>query len=80
MGLHLAAALPDGALAGACGLGTVALLDGDVVDEPLLPVDGAIAVTRPRLDEDALARFAAAPDRDAWWRDRIRRCYAHLSA
>ena len=74
MGLHLAAALPEGMLAGACGLGTVALLDGDVTADPLLPVDGAIALRRPPLDAAALERFRAPAARDRWWRDRIARC------
>ena len=80
MGLHLAAALPEGALAGACGLGTVALLAGDVTAEPLVPEEGAIAVRRPALDPALLARFAAPPERTAWWRARIARCHALLAA
>ncbi len=44
-GLALAAALPE--LPYACGLGTAALLAADVVAEPLLPVDGRMAVRRP---------------------------------
>ncbi|MFT4232268.1 MAG: enolase C-terminal domain-like protein [Leucobacter sp.] len=79
MGLHLAAALPDGALAGACGLGTVALLEGDVAVDPLVPVDGGIAVRRPRLDPELLERYAAEPVRERWWRDRVTRCYAGLA-
>ncbi len=78
MGLHLAAALPEGVLAGACGLGTVALLDGDAVADPLVPVDGAIAVRRPALDADALERFRAPAERERWWRERIARCAALL--
>lgn len=78
MGLHLAAALPDGMLAGACGLGTVALLDGDVAADPLLPIDGAIAVRRPDLDAAALERFRAPVERERWWRERIARCAALL--
>ena len=78
MGLHLAAALPSGVLAGACGLGTVALLDGDITADSMLPVDGAIAVRRPVLDAGLLDRHRAAPDREAWWFERLRRCYAEL--
>ena len=78
MGLHLAAALPSGVLAGACGLGTVALLDGDVTTDSLLPVDGAIEVRRPSLDAELLHQYRAAPDREAWWFERLRRCYAEL--
>jgi O-succinylbenzoate synthase len=54
-GVALAAALPE--LPYACGLGTLSLLDGDVVGDPLVPVDGVIAVRRPDVDEDALRRF-----------------------
>ncbi|WP_336660346.1 o-succinylbenzoate synthase [Leucobacter sp. USHLN153] len=78
MGLHLAAALPEGALAGACGLGTVALLNGDVTESPLLPEGGSIPVERPALDVSLLERFRAAPDREAWWRQRVERTYARL--
>lgn len=87
MGLHLAAALPEpgdehesgGKLAGACGLGTVALLDGDVATEPLLPQGGRLPVRRAILDEAKLSEFAATTDRVKWWRDRITRCRALLS-
>ncbi|WP_017792894.1 o-succinylbenzoate synthase [Leucobacter salsicius] len=78
MGVQLAAALPVGKLAGACGLGTVALLDGDVTRDSLVPVGGAIAVRRPALDAELLAQYRADPDRDTWWRDRVARCYALL--
>ncbi|KIP51690.1 o-succinylbenzoate synthase [Leucobacter komagatae] len=80
MGLHLAAALPDGMLAGACGLGTVALLTGDVVDRPLVPEGGELPVRRATLDAAALDRFRASPGREAWWRERIERCYVELAA
>lgn len=78
LGLHLAAALPDGLLAGACGLGTVALLDGDVTGDSLVPVDGAIEVRRPVLDPALLDRYAASAERESWWRARIARCFAVL--
>ena len=44
-GVALAAALPS--LPYACGLATVQLLERDVVDDPLLPVDGGLDVRRP---------------------------------
>ncbi|MGF1666795.1 MAG: o-succinylbenzoate synthase [Acidimicrobiia bacterium] len=44
-GLAAAAALPD--LPYACGLGTASLLAGDVVEDPLMPVDGWLEVRRP---------------------------------
>ena len=73
-GLALAAALPE--LPYACGLGTVALLERDVVAVPLLPVRGVLVVRRPEIDEAALARVEtdSAPwirrleEADAWAR------------
>ncbi|PKH43836.1 O-succinylbenzoate synthase [Nocardioides alpinus] len=68
-GVALAAALPE--LHHACGLATVQMLTDDVVGEPMLPVDGLLAVTRPDVDEGALARVAAADDRVDHWRRRL---------
>jgi o-succinylbenzoate synthase len=68
-GVALAAALPE--LPYACGLATVQLLDADVVTEPLLPVDGALPVRTPVVDEALLASYAAAPDRVAHWETRL---------
>ncbi|QYJ03791.1 o-succinylbenzoate synthase [Nocardioides panacisoli] len=68
-GVALAAALPE--LPHACGLATGQLLTDDVVDEPLLPVDGALPVVRPSVDPAALERCAAAPDRVAHWQARL---------
>ncbi|GAA2162607.1 o-succinylbenzoate synthase [Actinomadura napierensis] len=67
-GVALAAALPD--LPYACGLGTLSLMDGDVVRDPLREVGGEIEVRRPVVDEEALARFAA-PDLEQGWRERV---------
>lgn len=55
-GLALAGALPE--LPYACGLGTVALLEDDLVAHPLLPVAGVMAVERPEPDSEALGRCA----------------------
>jgi O-succinylbenzoate synthase len=55
-GLALAAALPE--LPWACGLGTAGLFAADVVADPLVAVDGALAVRRPVPDRDLLARYA----------------------
>jgi o-succinylbenzoate synthase len=63
-GLALAAALPE--LPYACGLGTLSLLEGDVVREPLETVDGAIEVRRPEVDEEALDRYEV--ENDGWLR------------
>jgi O-succinylbenzoate synthase len=42
----------------ACGLGTGTLLAGDVVSDPLVPVDGMVAVRRPEPDEELLDRYS----------------------
>jgi o-succinylbenzoate synthase len=68
-GVALAAALPELSLA--CGLATVQLLTDDVVDRPLLPVDGMLPVERRDADPAALDRVAAPPDRVAHWRARL---------
>jgi O-succinylbenzoate synthase len=68
-GVALAAALPE--LPYACGLATVQLLTDDVVDDSLLPVDGALPVRRPVVAAAALDRLAAAPDRVAHWEARL---------
>ncbi|MDP8970092.1 MAG: o-succinylbenzoate synthase [Actinomycetota bacterium] len=66
-GLALAAALPE--LPYACGLATVQLLTGDVVAEPLLPVDGVIPLRRPPVAPEALAPYELhGPDAEAWQR------------
>ena len=64
-GVALAAALPE--LPYACGLATVQLLAGDVVEEPLLPVDGALPVRRPEVSPELLDRWRATPDRAGHW-------------
>jgi O-succinylbenzoate synthase len=66
-GVALAAALPE--LPFACGLATVALFTDDVTSSPLLPVDGALPVTR--VQPDRLDAVAADPDTDARWRARL---------
>ena len=43
----------------ACGLGTVALLEGDVVADPMLVKDGWLEVRRPTPDPALLERWAA---------------------
>ncbi len=59
-GLAAAASLPT--LDFACGLGTVSLFTGDVVSEPLLPIDGMMEVRRPEPTRELLEQHAA--DRD----------------
>jgi O-succinylbenzoate synthase len=72
-GIALAGALP--ALDFACGLGSLSLLAGDVVAEPLRPVDGSVPVPRhpPTPDPALLATFAATDERSTWWHDRLNR-------
>ena len=70
-GLALAAALPE--LPYACGLATVGLFEADIVDDPLLPIDGVIAVRRPQPTLERLTALAAPADRDEWWRARLDR-------
>jgi o-succinylbenzoate synthase len=68
-GLALAAALPE--LPYACGLATVQLLSADVVDQPLLPVDGVLPAGAPAVDPGSLELVRAAPDRVAHWEARL---------
>ncbi|EFQ82266.1 putative o-succinylbenzoate synthase [Aeromicrobium marinum DSM 15272] len=70
-GLALAAALPE--LPHACGLATTSLLDGDVVRDPLVAVDGSISVRRPQVDPEVAARHRADPATEAWWWSRFER-------
>jgi o-succinylbenzoate synthase len=73
-GLALAGALPELDLA--CGLGTTSLLVGDVVTDPLRPVDGHLPVPRtsPSPDPALLAAYTHPdPDRTRWWRNRLAR-------
>jgi O-succinylbenzoate synthase len=74
-GLALAAALPE--LPYACGLGTMSLLDGDVVRDPLVAEDGVIGVRRPDVDEDALGRYEID---GVGWRRRMTEAQVHLDA
>ena len=68
-GIALAAALPS--LPYACGLATAQLLAGDVVTDPLLPVEGAIPVRRPVPDDGSLAAVAASREVRAGWHERL---------
>lgn len=68
-GVALAAALPE--LPYACGLATVALLTGDVVTEPLLPVNGELPVRRPRPAPELLSAHGAGPQTVARWQQRL---------
>lgn len=68
-GLALAAALPE--LPYACGLATTSLLDGDVVAQPLVPIDGFLPVGRQDFDLAAYDAVAADGETDARWQARF---------
>lgn len=80
-GVALAAALPT--LEHDCGLGTGAMLAADVVEQPLVPVAGAISLARAHaaleaVDEALLTAYRASPERENWWRERLTRAHALL--
>ncbi|MBV9059709.1 MAG: o-succinylbenzoate synthase [Pseudonocardiales bacterium] len=79
----LAGALPE--LDFACGLGTLSLLDGDVVADAasLRPVDGYLLVPRtpPTPDLALLDTYQLTdPRQAAWWRNRLARVRGLLRA
>lgn len=57
------------------GLGTVALLEGDVVINPLLPVDGKIKVEKANVDLGKLKKYSVSDSRKKWWHQRITDIY-----
>jgi O-succinylbenzoate synthase len=77
-GVALAAALPE--LPYACGLATVSLMAGDVTGESLLPVDGFLPVRPVAVSPELLDAFAAPPDRQLWWLERLGRVHRVLAA
>lgn len=62
-GLLAASLLPE--LPYACGLGTVALIQGDPTKEPLVTMNGMLEVRRPEPDPDLLERWRPERDRAA---------------
>ena len=70
-GVALAAALPS--LPFACGLATTSLMAADVVPDSLDGAGGSIRVRDVEPTEELLERYAAPPDRQRWWRDRLAR-------
>ena len=72
-GIMCAARLPELDLA--CGLGTVALFEDDLVVDPLVERDGWIDVRYPSVDETALARHGlTGPEADrlvGWFKDEM---------
>jgi O-succinylbenzoate synthase len=65
-GLALACAIPN--LYGACGLATVALLEGDVTSDSLLASKGLIA--NRKVTPDRISEFKVDNQRQKWWQDR----------
>lgn len=62
-------------LAGACGLGTLSLLEGDLTTTPLHPVEGWTTVQSVEAEVDLLKRYALLQsDRVQWWKERLTRC------
>jgi O-succinylbenzoate synthase len=74
--LALAGALPE--LDFACGLGTLSLLDGDIVRDSFKVVDGFLPVptSAPTPDPELLDRHAMTGDRLTWWQQRLDRVLA----
>jgi O-succinylbenzoate synthase len=64
----------------AAGLGTAAMFAGDVTADPLLPVGGRVPVRRVDVAAELVERYAASPERTAWWRARVARVHAVLAA
>lgn len=80
-GAALAACLPS--LPHACGLGTAALFEHDVVAPAWRPRAGALPAPgerAPAPDPELLDRVRADGARQAWWADRLRAAHAVLAA
>lgn len=80
-GAALAACLPS--LPHACGLGTAALFEHDVVAPAWRPRAGALPAPgerAPAPDPELLDRVRADGARQAWWADRVRAAHAVLAA
>ena len=67
-GLHLAASIGTDL---ACGLGTVGLLQEDIVNEPLEIIDGEIAVISRTPNQEQIAKYRASEERWLWWKKRV---------
>ena len=70
MGAYLSASLNSGY---ASGLATAALLTDDVTDEPLIPVNGEIPVSRIQMSKRKMDSLRAVADRESWWLNRLKR-------
>ena len=74
-GIALAAHLPDDVT---CGLGTVALLDGDISQKPLTPHDGKVPVSEITVDLKLVEKYQLNPERNLWWHNRISAAYTKM--
>jgi O-succinylbenzoate synthase len=77
-GVALAAALPE--LPYACGLGTTTMLERDVVEASLQPVNGHLSVGPVIPDATALDRVRADDQTRSRWIERAETCAARLAA
>jgi O-succinylbenzoate synthase len=75
-GLRAAACLPQ--LDFDCGLGTAALLQADVTESALVPVDGKLELTSVTPNEALLKKYEASPERRDWWLKRLEACGRQL--
>ena len=76
-GIALAAHLPQEMV---CGLGTVALLDGDLVRDPSLPNAGSVEVREVTLDPKRVAEFRLPQEQVTKWHNRIARAFERVVA
>lgn len=76
-GIALAAHLPQEMV---CGLGTVALLDGDLVTDSLLPNAGSVEVREVTLDPKRVAEFRLPQEQVTKWHNRIARAFERVVA
>ena len=71
-GLAFAAALPS--LNYSCGLGTLNLMAGDIVKNPLRSQSGFLEFEIPDIDQVQIEKFRAPKDRQEFWIKRLDRC------
>ncbi|SCX02492.1 o-succinylbenzoate synthase [Candidatus Aquiluna sp. UB-MaderosW2red] len=71
-GLALAASIPT--LNYPCGLGTLNLMAGDIVKNPLRTQNGFLEFDVPEIDSEMLEKYRAPKDREEFWIKRLERC------
>jgi len=55
----------------ACGLGTVALLESDICEPPLIANSGSLAVSRVEPNFSLIEKYRASEERQEWWKNRV---------